>query len=300
MSEGFYGLPTAKLANDHLQLTYLTTAGPRLVRLSFGTDGRNWLAEAPDKFWETDYGRFYIRGGHRLWHAPETAARTYIPDNEGLTVTPLDGGVRLTGEVEPGSGIQKQLDVVLHPDQPRLTLTHTLINRNLWPIDLAAWSLTMMALGGTAVIPQTQGDLDPDGLQPNRHLVLWPYTQWQDSRLHLYDDFVFVDGNPQLPPAKIGTLNRHGWLGYLRDGVLFVKQFTPQPAATHIDFGCNVELYVNDECLELETLTPLTRLEPDTAVHHTETWSFVTGVPDMADETAVRDYLAQLDFGAAD
>jgi len=124
MSDDFYGLPTARLSNAHLHLDYLTTAGPRLVRLFWGDDERNWLAEMPQKFWQTDYGRFYIRGGHRLWHAPETAARTYIPDNAGLTVTPLDDGVRLLAPTEAVTGIQKQLDLHLHPHEPQNAVPH--------------------------------------------------------------------------------------------------------------------------------------------------------------------------------
>lgn len=292
MPNDFHGLPTATLSNDKVRLDYLTTAGPRLVRLFFDDDGRNWLAESPEKYWETDYGRFYIRGGHRLWHAPETAARTYMPDNEGVTVTETEAGVRLTGPVEPGSGIRKQIDVVLHSDLPQITLTHTLTNHTLWPVELAAWAITMMALGGTAVIPQTRGNLDADGLQPNRQLVLWPYTRWQDDRLHFYDDFLLIDGQAQLPPAKIGTFNRQGWLGYHREGTLFIKQFSPQPGASHVDFGCNAEIYVNDEMLELETLSPLTRLAPGASLRHVETWTFIPGVP----AAGLRARLADLDL----
>ncbi len=277
MVDDFYGLPASRLANPHLRLDYLTTAGPRLVRLYFGDDGKNLLAEVPEEYSETPYGRFYIRGGHRLWHAPETVVRSYIPDNECLSVTSLPNGVRLTADVEPGTGIQKQLTINLHPNQPRVTLNHELTNQGLWDVELAAWSLTMMVLRGTAILPQTQDNVDSDGLQPNRNLVLWPYTHWQDPRLSLNDDYVLVEGRSLPYPAKIGALTRRGWLGYRRGDVLFTKQFTPQPTADHVDFGCNCEIYVNDEFLELETLSPLTRLAPGTTLVHTEIWTFTTG-----------------------
>lgn len=291
MSDDFYGLPTAQLSNGQIRLDYLTGAGPRIVRLYFGEDGVNWLAETPQKTWETPHGRFSIRGGHRLWHGPEVAGRSDVPDDAPPQVTALPDGVQLAAPIEGSTGIQKQLAIRLHPERPQVALQHTLINHNRWPIELAAWAITMMALGGTAVVPQTEETLDAAGLQPNRHLVLWPYTRWRDPRLHPDDDFLLVDGDPLLPPCKIGIMNRRGWLGYRRGDVLFVKRFRPQPEAPHVDFGCNSEIYADDQFLELETLSPRTRLEPGESLGHSETWEFITGFA-AADHHALRQALA--------
>lgn len=293
MSDDFYGLPTAQLENDQIRLHYLTGAGPRIVRLYFGENEENWLAETPGKTWETPHGRFSIRGGHRLWHGPEVAGRSDVPDDAPVEVTPLPDGVQLTAPIEGPTGIQKQLAIRLHPERPQVALQHTLTNHNRWPIELAAWAITMMALGGTAVIPQTRKQLDAAGLQPNRRLVLWPYTRWGDPRLHPHDDFFLVDGDPLLPPCKIGVMNRRGWLGYRRGDALFVKRFRPQPEASHIDFGCNSEIYANDQFLELETLSPRARLGPGESVRHSETWEFVAGFAAAADHRALRQILAE-------
>jgi hypothetical protein len=39
------------------------------------------------------------------------------------------------------------------------------------------------------------------------------------------------------------------------------------------DFGCSVEIFTNAAMLEVETLGPLTTLEPGSAVEHIEQWS---------------------------
>ena len=122
ISGDFYGLPTRSLENRWIRLEYLAEAGPRLVRLFVAGSDKNLLAETPESFWETAHGRFNIRGGHRLWHAPETMARTYMPDNDGLTVTEVPGGVRLTGPQEPETGIRKSITVTLRDDAPGLVL----------------------------------------------------------------------------------------------------------------------------------------------------------------------------------
>jgi hypothetical protein len=268
----FYGLPTHVLANDFVRLEYLAEAGPRIVRLALAGQEENLLAEAPDVFWETPYGRFNIRGGHRLWHAPEKMARTYIPDNEGLRVTPITGGVRLEAPREPDTALVKTMTITLDESRPVITIEHSLRNEGVWPVECAPWAITQMRLGGTAVLPQQVGQLDEDGLLPNRQLTLWPYTHWNDPRLHLHDDFIFVGPEVVAQPFKIGCFNRQGWLAYSLGETLFVKQFQSQVGLPHPDFGCNAEIYANEKFVELESLGPLAVIAPGETIHHTETW----------------------------
>jgi hypothetical protein len=136
----------------------------------------------------------------------------------------------------------------------------------------------MLPLGGVAILPQTTGAIDEHGLLPNRNLALWPYTRIADLRLELGDDLIQIRAKADLPALKIGFMNRRGWLGYLRNGLLFIKRFQPQPVQVHSDFGCNAEIYCNDESIELETLGPLTRMEPGQSVMHVEIWEVYSGV----------------------
>lgn len=276
MSSSFHGLPTGSLVNPYLRLEYLLGAGPRIVRLALlgsdGEPGQNLLAEIPDVGIATPYGTFRLYGGHRLWHSPEGMPRSYVPDNEGCGVDETADGVTLCGCVETATGIRKSIRMALAPDAPAVTVTHTLENCGLWPVDLAPWAITQLRLGGVAFFPQTVGKLDGPGLLPNRNLVLWPYTRLADPRLSLNDDYHLIraDANPHA--VKIGYLNRAGWAGYLIGGVLFVKRWKPQPDAPHADFGCNCESYCNHQFIEVETVGPLGRLDPGQSVTHVEQW----------------------------
>ena len=278
MRGDFYGLPTRILHSPHLRLEFLAEAGPRIVRLYLQGSDENQLAEVPDLGWETPYGDFFLRGGHRLWHAPESFPRTNVPDNEGLMVQETDQGMRLCQPTEPDTGIRKSIEIHLHPDRPAVTLYHRLHNDGLWPLELAPWAITQTPLGGVAVLPQQVGPLDEPGLQPNRHLVLWPYTRWHDQRLQPHDDYVLFQGQADPNPCKVGYFNRHGWIGYLHGDVFFCKRFEPQPSHPHPDFGCNVEVYGKDRFIELETLAPLQRLAPGQSTTHVERWEFYTGL----------------------
>ena len=274
MDTDFYGQPVKSIGNEHLRLDFLTSSGPRLVRLVLAGSDQNQLIELPEKILDTPYGDFWMHGGHRLWHAPEAFPRTYHPDTAGVTVEEFSGGVRLTGETEAATGIRKSIEIQVHPGQPAVSLRHILQNQGIWPVELAAWGITMLPLGGVMILPQQVGPLGGDDLLPNRQIVLWPYASWNDPRLHLRDDYVFIEAQPKLPPLKLGYLNRLGWIGYLRKDILFRKRFDPQVDRSFVDFGCNVETYINDNFIEMETVGPLTRLEPGQSLAHTETWEF--------------------------
>jgi hypothetical protein len=279
----FFGIPTGSLENSYLQLDYLIGAGPRIVRLilkdSF-SDG-NLLAEVPDKKLDTPYGSYYFRGGHRLAYAPETFPGTYYPDNEGLLIEEISGGVRLCQPGEPLTGIRKALDIRLDPNRPALTLIHHLYNGGTLPEDLAPWGITQLRLGGLVLLPQSPPMGGEMSMRPNRNLVFWPYTHWGDPRLEIHDDYVFVHARSNPHPCKIGSLNVCGWVGYLIGSVLLVKRFDPRPELSHPDLGCNVEVYCNDQYVELETLAPMQQLQPGQETVFPETWEFYTGLPDV-------------------
>ena len=269
----FHDFPVDVLENNALRLEYLTTAGPRIVGLSY-KGSPNLLADVHDVFWNSPYGNYYPLGGHRLWIAPESIARTYIPDNSGLQVRGLAAGVELTGAVEVGSGVQKSLRIELEADRPAVRLLHTIVNKNPAPILLAPWTISQFRLDGVAILPQPQGKADPDGLLNNRSLALWPYTRINDPRLHLADDFITVRPNSDEHPFKIGYFNSHGWVAYWRENILFVKRNVPQPGATFPDGGSNTEVYCNHRGIELEALGPLQQLEPGQTCTFAETWEF--------------------------
>ena len=265
------------LKNDFLQIEYLTNS----LRITGLTPAGkpNLLANLSDLVpIPTPYGEFYFHGGHRLWHAPESMPRTYIPDAGELRMTELANGVFLEARTEPGTGIRKQIEIILAPDTPSVRLTHTLINDGLWRVELAPWAITQFRLGGTVILPMPVGEVDPAGLLPNRQISFWPYARINDPRLKLDDKFVLFKADALLPPFKFGYFNPHGWMAYWLDGVLFRKTFDVLADLDHPDNNSNAELYCNDRFVELESLGPLTTIRPNESVTHVETWEILTGL----------------------
>ena len=286
----FHGLPTAVLENQQLRLEYLTTAGPRIVGLSFhGLP--NLLADLFDMTSDTPLGKYSFLGGHRLWISPESFRTTYIPDDAGLEVMQLPGGVKLTGRSEPVSGVRKSLLIELEERRPAIRITHAIVNESPDPITLAPWAISMFRQGGTAILPQPAGNADPDGLLPNRLLALWPYTRIHEPRLVLRDDFILLRATPSLPPLKLGFFNTAGWLAYWRDGILFQKRFDLVSGAAYPDGGCNAEVYCNDRFVELESLGPLAALPSGRTATLTETWELFDSLDVPFIPEAIRELL---------
>ena len=282
----YYNLPTKTLENKFLKLDYLAEAGPRLVRLSVAGSEANLFAEVPESKTPTPWGDYHFLGGHRLWHSPESLPRTYVPDNDNLVISEQPDGVILGCSEEP-TGISKSIEIHLAADQPKITLIHKLENTGLWPIELAAWALSQLSLGGTAIFPLPIGDVDPAGLLPNRQMSLWPYTRLTDERLELHDDFIIFHARPQLPPFKIGYFSQHGWAGYYNHGVFLRKTQDLHPELPYPDFNCTTESYCNDQFIELETLGPLQTLKPGESTTLTEIWELFTDiseVPELSEE----------------
>jgi hypothetical protein len=265
-----HGRPTRRLDNGHCWIEALSGGGPRIV--GFGlSGGPNVLAETPDSKWDGGHGEYELVGGHRLWFAPESPDCSY-PDSTGLTVEAIPGGLRLVGAVQPPTGLRKSIEIVPVPGAAAVNLRHELRNEGDRTLEVAAWPITQLKLGGVASV-----DLPMPGLvhlvNPNQVLVLWPYSLWTDPRLSIGQRLT-VTATP-ADPFKVGCLSWAGTVSYLRGGVRFLKTFEPAAESTHADFGCNVEIYADGTAIELETLGPLVKLEPGDTTVHDERWDLL-------------------------
>ena len=231
-----------------------------------GVEG-NLLAETPDAHWPTPHGEFYLRGGHRLWIAPEDLF--YVCPEDDLSVVEEKDKVILRSPVD-AAGLEKEISFRL--DENCVHLTHRVTWHGDKPIEFAPWGITQLRLGGMAILPLSSSK----GLEPNRNLVFWPYSQIHDERLELHDDLILLHGQASEQAFKIGNLNKHGWIACALGEALFVKRFSLGESQSYPDMGCNVEAYVKDVCIELETLGPVAKLNPNESVTHEETWEVIT------------------------
>lgn len=262
----FEGYECVRLESERSTLITTVSIGPRIIGL-FGA-GSNIMAVLPDATLERPGGPpFSLVGGHRLWAAPELPELTYEPDERPCTATSVDGGLRVEAPAD-GAGLVKALQV--RSAGAGWIVDHELRNEGDRPIVLAPWAITQLRPGGRAELPL--GRRGP-GPQADRSLVLWPYTDLDDPRLHLERDVIRVDAVPGAGPLKVGAAPGEGRLVYRLDGEVFEKRTAVDDAGPHADRGAAAQVYVRDDFCELETLGPLTELRPGDSAFHRETWT---------------------------
>lgn len=292
----FLDLDCVRLTNERISLLVTTAVGPRILALHLD-DGDNLFAELPGvTIPGADAGPFHMRGGHRLWHAPEVPARTYVPDDRPVEITECDGGLIATPPVEPATGLQKQIRVRLPADDATVIVDHTLTNHTLWPVECAPWAITQVKPDGVAILPHPTTPSDTAGVQPNRSLILWPYTDVTSPCFRLGNSYSFVYADQCGSEFKLGFPNPRGWLAYHRRGTLFVKQAHFDRQADYVDAGSSSQCYCDSRFLELETLGPRTTIAPGDSVTHREVWRVYAGIDVELTEPQVDTLVDQLDL----
>lgn len=264
-----FPFPFASIENNFLRIDYLTSVGPRIIGLYSKQAGIELLAPSPDMHWPTPHGEYYLYGGHRIWKAPEDSFYNCPEDN--VTVVKEKNRVTLRNSVD-ASGLQKEISFSL--DENRVRLTHQIIWHGREPIELAPWTITQLPLGGVGILPQSSVR---EGSMPTRSLAIFPYATVTDSRLELHDDLILVHGSADQKVFKVGSYNSFGWAAYMLEKALFIKHFPVSDFRMLPDMGSNVEIYVRDAYLELETLGKLTWLNPAESVTFEETWEVIPG-----------------------
>jgi hypothetical protein len=271
------------ITNGQIELVVTQDVGPRIIRLGF-VKGRNLMAEFKGEMGGSAEKEWMIRGGHRLWLAPEAKPETYELDNVPVKARMIENGVRTTQPAGDLTGIQKVMDIQMAGRKNVVTVTHTLKNAGRKARALAPWALTVMAPGGMCIIPLPKKIAHTARLTHNQEWSIWGYTDFSDGRWTLGPRYVFFRQDRRRGPGKLGIAHREGWVAYQLADCLFVKQFQWTEGAVYPDGGVNFETFSNEQMLEVETLGPLVTLKPGQSVKHVEVWKLFQGVKPIKTE----------------
>jgi len=283
-----------RLSNGKIELIVTADVGPRIIRFGF-IDRENMFKEFSEQMGKTESSEWLSFGGHRLWHAPEAQPRTYFPDLDPVHVQEIDNGLILTQKPEPTTGLQKQIEIKISPEEHEVHLKHILINHNLWAVETAPWAITVLEPGGVAILPLPPRGPHPEFILPTTALALWPYTNLSDPRWILGERYILLRQDQEISaPQKIGLFASDGWAAYANLNCLFIKQIPLQFEGVYPDLGVNFETFTNDAMLELESLGPIQSIPPKGQIHHMEHWTLIDGVQTPKSETEVIENLEPL------
>ena len=287
-----------RISNGEVDLIVTSDIGPRIMRYGF-VDGQNLFKNVEESMGHSGEPEWMLRGGHRIWAAPEEAPRTYAPDNGPVDIHIAGDALTAIQPVEPSTGLQKAITVKLAPSGTAVEVLHYLKNTLLWDIEVAPWAVSMMAQRGVGITGFPPRGKHPDILPPTHPLVMWAFTDLTDSRWKFTKKYAILRQDPDnAAPQKIGHFNPKTWGAYLLDQELFIKRTDADPARPYPDFGCSFEIFTRDDMLELETLGPLSKLAPGATLEHVEHWTLhrnieLAAFTDEALDHVLLDKLAQ-------
>jgi hypothetical protein len=262
-----------RVSNGEVELIVTGDVGPRVIRFGF-VGGQNLFKEFADQLGKSGEEKFQLRGGDRVWKAPEDPVATWAPDNVSVEISITASGLIAKAPVEPLTGLQKEIEVKMSSSGSDVTVIHRITNHSLFPLEYSVWALTMMAPGGFAVSGFPPRGKHPANLAATNPLVMWAYTNLSDKRWVYTKKYLVLRQDPNNAEAqKIGMFNPQTWGAYFLNGQAFIKQTQANTNATYPDFGSSFEEFTNNEFLELETLSPLTKIMPEKTAEQVEHWS---------------------------
>jgi hypothetical protein len=290
-----------RVSNGEVELVVTSDVGPRIIRFGF-VGGQNVFKEFTEQMGKSGEEKFQLRGGDRVWKAPEDPIATWAPDNVAVEIILTANGLIARAPVEPLTNLQKEIEVSMAGSGTEVIVVHRIANHSLFPLEYSAWSLTMMAPGGIAITGFPPRGKHPANLEATNPLVMWAYTNLTDTRWVFTKKYIALKQDPNNSEAqKIGMFNSDTWGAYVLNGEAFIKRSHADGAEKHPDFGSSFEEFTNNEFLEIETLGPLTKVPVGKTAEQAEHWSLhrnvrLTELTDGAIDTAI---LPLLQFGSA-
>ena len=266
-----------RIANAEVELVVTADIGPRIISFGF-TGGQNVFKNYDHQMGGIGEPSWMIRGGSRVWLAPEDPVASYAPDNDPVDIEVRGDTLIATAPVEQGPRVRKQIEIRLAPDGTAVEVIHRISNVGQLPVEFAAWVLSVMAPGGVAVTGLPPRGTHPENLAPSNPLVVWPFTDLSDPRWRFLRKYVVLRQDPEATtPQKLGHFNADTWAAYFLHGDIFVKRTAADPTLAYPDMGCSFETFTNRDMLELETLGPIRRVPPGEGIEHTEKWNLYRG-----------------------
>ena len=268
------------IANEKQEMRVTLDVGPRIISYNLiGKKNMMFLdlerASARDnEEFKAFYGKdksWYIYGGHRFWVSPEVYPVTYYPDNDPVEYTVKGNVFTFTPPVQLVTGWHQVIEITFDETDAKADVRHILTNTTSEEKTGSIWALSVTAAGGRVFQMMAQEDT---GLVSNRNLILWPYNKMTDKRFYMDDKYLALrqDSNAEKP-FKIGTNNTSGSILCLNNGTVFKKEFKYLHGESYPDYGCSTEVFTNNLMLEMETLSPLYKIEGGNSVEHLEKWS---------------------------
>ena len=204
--------------------------------------------------------------GSTLWTAPQSAwgwppAEAF--DKREYTVKKSRRILKMTGQIDSKSGFQLEkkwrlvgTDVV--------QIDYKIRNTSLKPQSVGPWEVTRVPSGGLVLFPQGESGNVPKS-------TLMPDLQKDGI------NWISVSKVPIANHVKLFSTAGEGWLAYVIDGLLFIKQFPDTNPVKYAPEQGEVEIYFHKDksYIELENQGEYGLLQPGKTLNYRVNWRLV-------------------------
>ena len=251
--------------NGIIEIGVPLSFGIRIAHFSFVGEKNAFFVQPKDMEFVIGKHGFRLRGGHRLWLAPE-GEFDYYADDQPIAYEIIGDTVRLTQKNDPLLNAVKSIDVTLSGNKAKVT--HRVYNTGE-KRKVALWALTVMAGGGVTAIPLPERT---GGFDPLIRISAWDYTDLGDKRLKFSKNEIKIYQGKGERNIKIGVGHPAGAVCYENGDTVFKKRIPLYKGKKYPDGGASFETFVCNVMTEIEGLSPLKTLLPNETATYTETW----------------------------
>lgn len=208
-----------------------------------------------------------VRGGHRIWLAPESE-KMYCPDNEPIRYALLDDGVELFQNEDPWLHVKKSVGIKFLGGA-EVEVVNRVENTGDETLNCSVWAISSVAPGG---VEELSFALRDGGYDHWHRISMWDYTSLGDERAEYRRDGIRLTHTPIEQKYKIGVGHPNGPVRYTNNGVTFIKEFDVKPEMVYPDANVSFETFMCKHMVEIESLSPLLNIAPGETGAHTEIW----------------------------
>jgi len=253
--------------NGVVEIIVPLTYGLRIGHFFF-CSGENVFFEQPKDMTDlTTEAGWRVRGGHRLWLAPESE-KVYCPDNEPIDYLIRDGEIVLSQKEDPWLQVKKKIRLSFQ-DESAVSVVHEIENTGEKSLHCSLWAISVMAPGGVERIRLALRD---DGMDHWHRISMWDYTSLGDPRA-VYQRYEICLKHQLLDEKyKIGVGHPFGSVTYENKGMVFEKHFSVEKEKEYPDANVSYETFMCKYMVEMESLSPYVEIHPGEKACHQEIW----------------------------
>ena len=254
--------------NGVVQLIIPLEYGIRIGHFSYINEENVFYEQSSKEQDLTTEDGWRIRGGHRLWLAPEDDD-TYFPDNDPISYMVQGDDIILHQNIDKRLGVKKSIQISFGKDAS-VSLIHGIRNCNQTAITRSLWAISAMAPGGTEVIPLGHQE---DKMSHWHRISWWDNTCLGDERVTYEKERIIIRHYPIDKQYKIGVGHPDGPICYANHGVVFEKTYDVNQDSVYPDGNVSFETFFCVHMAEMESLSPLVTIKPGESAYHKEIWT---------------------------